>query len=87
VTPSGRVVPLVLPGGTAARMRYRGDHAGIGQAYGAVEGWLKARGLVMAGRSWECYLDGPDVPKPRTDIYAPRPCRTSEPNSSSAPTT
>jgi effector-binding domain-containing protein len=73
MTPSGRVVPLALPGGTAAHLRYRGDYAGIGQAYGMVEGWLAARGLATAGRPWECYLDEPDVPEPRTELYVP--CR------------
>jgi effector-binding domain-containing protein len=73
VTPSGRVVPLVLPGGTAACIRYRGDYAGIGQAYDTVQSWLAAHGLEAAGHPWECYLDGPDVPEPRTVIYVP--CR------------
>jgi effector-binding domain-containing protein len=71
VTPSGRVVPLALPGGTVARFLYRGDYAGIGHAYRALEEWLEARDLVAAGRPWECYLDGPEVPQPRTEIYMP----------------
>lgn len=71
VRASGRVVPLVLPAGAAARLMYRGDYAGIGQAYAAVEEWLKGRGLVPAGRPWECYLDDPDVPEPRTELYVP----------------
>lgn len=71
VTPSGRVVPLVLPGGKAARIRYQGDYAGIGQAYAAVHPWLAARGLVAAGQPWESYLDEPGVPEPRTLLFVP----------------
>lgn len=73
VTPSGRVVPLRLPGGTAARVRYQGDYAGIAEAYDAAHAWLASNGLDAAGQAWECYLDGPDVPEPRTEIYLP--CR------------
>jgi len=73
VAPSGRVVPITLPGGTAARFLYRGDYAGIGQAYAGVEAWVEERDFVSAGRPWECYLDDPGVPEPRTEIYVP--CR------------
>ena len=71
VAPSGRVVALTLPGGQAARIRYRGDYSGIGEAYEAAQGWLADHGLVAVGRPWECYLDGPEVAEPRTLVYLP----------------
>ena len=71
VTPAGRVVPLVLPGCTAAKVQYRGDYAGVAEAYDAARGWLSAHGMEPAGQPWECYLDGPDTPEPRTMIYLP----------------
>ncbi|HVN10824.1 MAG TPA: GyrI-like domain-containing protein [Kineosporiaceae bacterium] len=71
VTHSGRVVALALPGGRAARIRYRGDYAGIGEAYDAVHAWLAARDLAATGQPWESYLDGPEVAEPRTLVYVP----------------
>jgi effector-binding domain-containing protein len=73
VTPVGRVVPIELPGGPAARLLHRGDYSTIAPAYDAVRAWLEAEGYVPAGEPWEAYLDGPDVAEPRTFVY--QPCR------------
>ncbi|MGZ4588023.1 MAG: GyrI-like domain-containing protein [Mycobacteriaceae bacterium] len=74
-TPSaeGRVEQSSLPGGRAARTMHVGDYSAIGPAYAAVAGWLSKNGYVPAGEPWECYLDGPEVTKPRTEVFFP--CR------------
>jgi effector-binding domain-containing protein len=70
---SGRVEPTTLPAGEAARTVHVGDYGGLGAAYEAVGAWLAEHGLVAAGDPWECYLDGPEVEHPRTEVYFP--CR------------
>ncbi|MGZ4437878.1 MAG: GyrI-like domain-containing protein [Nocardioides sp.] len=77
VAPEGRVEPAQLPGGTVALTMHVGDYAALGAAYGAVQDWLTVNGLVPDGEPWECYLDGPDVPQPRTQVFFP--CRKAEP--------
>jgi hypothetical protein len=39
--------------------------------YIAVRQWLEAQDLAPSGDPWESYLDGPDVPQPRTVVSAP----------------
>ncbi len=73
VTAAGRVAPTTLPAGPAARVMHRGDYGGIGAAYEAAERWLAEHGYAPAGTPWESYLDGPDVPQPRTLVHMP--CR------------
>lgn len=70
---SGRVEPDALPGGYAARILYRGDYAGVGEAYEVLRAWVEQHGYVSTGPAWESYLDGPEVPEPRTVIQLP--CR------------
>ena len=43
----------------------------IGAAYEAVQTWLVRNGYVGGGEPWECYLDGPDAPQPRTEVFFP----------------
>jgi effector-binding domain-containing protein len=71
VTAAGRVEPVTLPGGRMARTLHVGDYAAVGAAYEAVQAWLVENGYVGAGEPWESYLDGPDVPKPRTEVVFP----------------
>ena len=71
VTSSGRVEPVILPGGRMARTLHVGDYAQVGAAYAAVQTWLVENGYVGAGEPWESYLDGPDVPQPRTELFFP----------------
>ncbi|HSE72328.1 MAG TPA: GyrI-like domain-containing protein [Nocardioidaceae bacterium] len=71
VTPAGRVEPETLPGGRAARTLHVGDYAGLAAAYEAAMAWLTDNGYVVTGEPWECYLDGPEVPEPRTEVFIP----------------
>ncbi|MCX6431940.1 MAG: GyrI-like domain-containing protein [Actinobacteria bacterium] len=71
VTAIGRVAPSRLPGGTVATLRYVGAYEGLGDAYGALEEWLDVNGFTAAGRPWECYIDGPEAPEPRTLVCWP----------------
>ena len=71
VRPTDRVEADTLPGGLTARLLYRGDYAGIGAAYEAVEAWLAERGYLPSGLPWESYLDGPEVAEPRTVLQVP----------------
>jgi effector-binding domain-containing protein len=71
VSPSGRVVPSVLPGGTVATTQHRGDYGELGQSYSDIEKWVLDQGWVCTGAPWESYLDGPEVPEPRTQISFP----------------
>lgn len=73
LTAAGRVEPAELPAGPLARTVHVGDYAGVGAAYEAVTSWLAAQGYAAAGEPWECYLDGPEVENPRTEVFFP--CR------------
>ncbi|QBR91521.1 GyrI-like domain-containing protein [Nocardioides euryhalodurans] len=77
VTASGRVVPAELPGGTVARCLHRGPYEEVAAVYRAVTDWVEDHGLTVSGPPWECYLDEPDVPQPRTEVLVP--CAAAEP--------
>lgn len=68
---SGRVEPSALPGGTVATTVHTGSYDGVAEAYRAVEAWLEAEGYRITGAPWESYLDGPEVPEPRTEVNVP----------------
>lgn len=70
---AGRVAPTVLPGGPVATTVHVGSYDGVSAAYQAVQDWVGSAGYAVAGEPWECYLDGPDVPEPRTLVCFP--CR------------
>ena len=55
----------------AATAMHRGDYAGVGATYGVLYAWIAGHGYVATGQPWECYLDEPDVPEPRTQVYLP----------------
>ena len=78
VVPSGRVGPAELPGGQAARTLHVGSYGDVGAAYEAVTARLAAEGRAITGAPWECYLDGPEVPEPRTEVFFP--CAPAPPN-------
>jgi effector-binding domain-containing protein len=82
VTPDGRVEAGVLPGGRAARTMHVGDYGALGAAYEAVLAWLTDNGYVMSDEPWECYLDGPDVDEPRTEVFVP--CSPARPHADQA---
>lgn len=71
VTGTGRVEPAELPGGTVARSLYQGPYEGLSDAYAAATDWVRAHGYRTVGHPWECYLDEPDVPQPRTEVFVP----------------
>lgn len=73
VTASGRVTPDELPGGPVATTLHTGAYDAVGAAYDATSKWLADHGLTASGTPWESYLDGPDVPMPRTQVHLP--CR------------
>lgn len=71
VKPEGRVEACDLPGGRVARTMHVGPYGDVGAAYEAAIAWLTEEGYVVEGRPWECYLDGPEVAEPRTEVFIP----------------
>lgn len=71
VEPVGRTAPSELPGGLVASALYRGGYDGVGETYEAIGRWLPEHGYAADGEPWESYLDGPDVPEPRTVVSFP----------------
>lgn len=71
VKPQGRVEASELPGGRVARTMHVGAYDQVGNAYEAAVRWLTDEGYVTVGAPWECYLDGPEVPEPRTEVFVP----------------
>lgn len=77
VKPEGRVEASELPGGRVARTLHVGAYGEVAAAYEAAISWLTDEGCVVRGAPWECYLDGPEVPEPRTEVFIP--CTTAHP--------
>ncbi len=71
VTTEGDVQPSTLPAGSAARTLHVGDYGALGAAYDATQRWIIDNGHLLDGDPWECYLDGPEVASPRTEIFMP----------------
>ena len=71
VSASGRVEPVTLPGGRVARTMHVGAYEKLGDAYKATSDWITDNGYVATGEPWELYLDGPEVPEPRTEVFFP----------------
>ena len=71
MAPTGDVGPRTLPGGHVVTTLHVGACDKLGDAYDALETYLSKNGYESAGPAWECYLDGPDVPEPRTKVYQP----------------
>jgi effector-binding domain-containing protein len=73
---AGRVEASSLSGGRVATTMHVGDYADVGSAYDAASQFLTEEGYEVAGAPWECYLDDPEVPAPRTEVFLPcRPVR------------
>jgi effector-binding domain-containing protein len=68
---AGRVEPITLPGGPALAVLHRGPYAEVARAYHAAEQWMSDNGWMGTGTPWEAYLDGPEVPDPRTIVHWP----------------
>lgn len=71
VAASGAVVPDTLPGGLTATTVHSGPYEGLSEAFHAVIDWIGREGYAVAADPWESYLDGPDVPQPRTMVCFP----------------
>ncbi|WP_153504130.1 GyrI-like domain-containing protein [Cumulibacter manganitolerans] len=71
VTAAGRVTPDELPGGTVATTLHVGGYDAVAAAYEAATTWLEQHDLAVTGVPWESYLDGPEVPEPRTRVCVP----------------
>ncbi len=67
----GDVRMTQLPAGLAARTLHVGSFSAVAGAYAALEEWMRNHGYEAAGTPWETYLDGPDVPAPRTVVTWP----------------
>ncbi|MGN6605527.1 MAG: GyrI-like domain-containing protein [Jatrophihabitans sp.] len=67
----GEVELITLPAGPAAHTVHTGPYAEVGAAYEATGAWLHEHGYRRAGAPWEVYLDGPDIPLPRTELFWP----------------
>jgi effector-binding domain-containing protein len=73
---SGRVEASSLPAGEVATVLHTGSYDQVPPAYFAIESWLADHGYESTGAPWEAYLDGPEVPEPRTLVCWP--CRREE---------
>lgn len=71
VDPSGRVESGQLPGGEVATTIHVGSYERLPEAFHAVIEWIGANDREIAGDPWESYLDGPEVPEPRTQVCFP----------------
>jgi len=71
IAPTGDVAPGTLPGGHVVSTLHVGAYDQVAGAYDALETYLSKNGYEQAGAAWECYLDEPDVPEPRTKVYQP----------------
>lgn len=64
-----------LCAGDVARTIHKGPYDGLREAYAALEKWIAAEGLEMAGAPWEVYLTDPgELPNPEewlTEILWP----------------
>ena len=67
----GDVHTVTLPGGTAAVTTHLGAYSDVAAAYAAIEAWFATSGHRPTGAPWETYLDGPEVPQPRTTVTWP----------------
>jgi effector-binding domain-containing protein len=69
----GRIRSSKLPGGKVATAIHIGPYDKLGEAYSAIESWIKDKEYQTAGKTWESYLTEPDVEpsKIRTKIFWP----------------
>lgn len=56
---------------TIATTIHRGSYEGLEAAFHAVIEWIQANGYHIVADPWECYLDGPEVAEPRTQVCFP----------------
>lgn len=69
-TGNGRVIPSSTPAGRVATTTHYGPYERLGEAHGALLAECRARGLALAGPSWEVYGHWTDdMAQLRTDVY------------------
>ena len=66
-----------FPAGPIATLTFQGPYDQIPMAYQQLSTWMHEHGYRPDGRPWEQYLDGPEVPDPRTVVCWP--CAKAEP--------
>jgi effector-binding domain-containing protein len=75
VKPEGDILVNTMKPGTAAVAHYYGSYLRKGEAYAALENWLKENNKKMTGSPWEVYITDPmmekDTSKWQTDVYYP----------------
>jgi effector-binding domain-containing protein len=60
VREDGRVRNTRLPAVQVVRAVYEGPYDGLGEAWGELQGWVRAQGIPGTGRFIERYLNNPD---------------------------
>jgi effector-binding domain-containing protein len=68
---TGQVEAAELPGGPAIVILHHGSYDDVASGYRAAQKWIAANRWTATGAAWEVYLDGPEVPEPRTLVYMP----------------
>ncbi len=69
--PVGRVELTALPGGHTLLVMHRGAYGEVAGAYAAAQAWMTEHEWEPTTPAWEAYLDGPEVPEPRTLVHVP----------------
>ncbi len=68
---TGPVESASLPEGPCACTVHAGGYDTVESAYIALTQWISEHGYATIGEPWECYLDAPDAPQPRTEVFMP----------------
>ena len=63
----GRVINGKLPAVKVVRSVHQGPYDNLGQAWGALQKWVREQGYGETGRFWESYLNNPDEVKDPKD--------------------
>ncbi len=71
LAPGGQVLADRLPDGRVAHTVHTGSYDTLAAAYDAATAYAVENGYEVAGEPWEVYLDQPDVPAPRTEVFVP----------------
>lgn len=68
---TGDLVVEDFPAGPAATTVHTGPYEQVTTAYRELSSWMTEHHYRPSGRPWEQYLDGPEVPQPRTVVWWP----------------
>jgi effector-binding domain-containing protein len=75
ISATGRVKTGQLRASKVVRAMYHGPYEGLGEAWGELGKWIKAKGLTPAEDLWECYVidpsSNPDPSAWRTELNRP----------------